>query len=176
LKQNVLPFMVDFAYLEQGIRVRGAWYPVLKMQWVEGFTLNEFVKQYVDQPKYLDLLCQIWLRLARGLRQATLAHCDLQHGNVLLVPGDANKLAVELVADNTLVTTRRKSTVEVVGPQSIIRRRAGRKSRGWVWAAAAVLLLLVLGAGVVGSVLFLGGKGDSTTSEKLVAQKDGSQK
>ena len=43
LQQARLPFTVDFSYLEQGIRVRGQWFPVLKMQWVEGFTLNEFV-------------------------------------------------------------------------------------------------------------------------------------
>src|SRR5262249_49690703 len=30
-----LPFTVDFHYLEQGIRVGGQWYPVVKMRWVE---------------------------------------------------------------------------------------------------------------------------------------------
>src|SRR6204780_4653313 len=35
-----LGFMVEFKYLEQGIRVRGPWYPSLKMQWVEGLPLN----------------------------------------------------------------------------------------------------------------------------------------
>src|SRR5204863_8121339 len=40
----------------------------------------------------------IWLRLARRLREANLAHCDLQHGNVLLVPGRrAESLAVKLI-------------------------------------------------------------------------------
>src|SRR5207244_12354749 len=34
LQQAKLPFTVDFSYLEQGIRVRGQWYPILKMQWV----------------------------------------------------------------------------------------------------------------------------------------------
>src|SRR4051812_34293184 len=35
LGQVKLPFMVDFTYLDQGIRISGKWYPVLKMQWVE---------------------------------------------------------------------------------------------------------------------------------------------
>ena len=43
LKQAKLPFTVDFSYLEKGIRVAGKWYPVLKMQWVEGLTLNQFI-------------------------------------------------------------------------------------------------------------------------------------
>ncbi|OAI41688.1 hypothetical protein AYO40_02525 [Planctomycetaceae bacterium SCGC AG-212-D15] len=98
LKQTPLPFMVDFTYLEQGIRVRGDWYPVLKMQWVEGFTLNQFVKDNVEKPTILDIIGQIWVKLAARLREAKMAHCDLQHGNVLLVPGSkAGSLAVKLV-------------------------------------------------------------------------------
>src|SRR4051812_33378973 len=31
LAQAGLPFTVDFVYLDKGIRVRGQWYPVLKM-------------------------------------------------------------------------------------------------------------------------------------------------
>src|SRR5947208_6900553 len=31
LRAARLPFTVDFHYLEQGVRVRGAWYPALKM-------------------------------------------------------------------------------------------------------------------------------------------------
>src|SRR5262249_43354763 len=94
-----LPFTVDFTYLHQGIRVRGEWYPLLKMRWVEGPTLNEFVRNHLDKPQMLDLLCQLWQRLARRLREANVAHADLQHGNVLLVPGSkAGALAVKLIA------------------------------------------------------------------------------
>src|SRR5262249_14649108 len=93
-----LPFTVDFTYLHQGIRVRSEWYPLLKMRWVEGFTLNEFVRNHLDKPQMLDLLCQLWVRLARRLREANVAHADLQHGNVLLVPGrTAGALAVKLI-------------------------------------------------------------------------------
>ena len=56
LRQARLPFTVDFSYLEQGIRVAGRWYPVLKMQWVEGLTLNQFVAQYLDKPAMLEAL------------------------------------------------------------------------------------------------------------------------
>jgi hypothetical protein len=93
-----LPFMVDFKYLEQGIRVRGQWYPILKMQWVEGFVLNQFVRDNLDKKPILNALGQIWLRMARRLRESYIAHCDLQHGNVLFVPGStAKSLAVKLI-------------------------------------------------------------------------------
>ncbi|HWG43955.1 MAG TPA: WD40 repeat domain-containing serine/threonine-protein kinase [Gemmataceae bacterium] len=98
LQQVRLPFTVDFQYLEQGIRIAGRWYPILKMHWVEGFTLNAFVRDMLDKPAMLDALGQIWLRMGRRLREANLGHCDLQHGNVLLVPGStAQSLAVKLI-------------------------------------------------------------------------------
>jgi formylglycine-generating enzyme required for sulfatase activity len=98
LSRAQLPFIVDFDFQEQGIRVRGQWYPVLKMPWIEGLTLNEFVRQYADRPPMLKNLLLIWVRMAARLRDADIAHADLQHGNVLLVPGStANSLAVKLV-------------------------------------------------------------------------------
>jgi hypothetical protein len=93
-----LPFTVGFTYLESGIRVRGQWFPLLKMEWVEGFTLNEFVRDNADKPKYLHALMQMWAKLTARLRDGDLAHADLQHGNVLLVQGDApNKLGLKLI-------------------------------------------------------------------------------
>ncbi|GIW79284.1 MAG: hypothetical protein KatS3mg105_1091 [Gemmatales bacterium] len=97
LKQVNLPFTVDFVFLDQGIRIKGHWYPVLKMTWVEGFNLNEFVRNCADKPKTLDLLASIWLKVSQRLRSAKIAHADLQHGNVLLVPARNNSLGVRLI-------------------------------------------------------------------------------
>jgi hypothetical protein len=80
-------FVVDFQYLPEGIRVCGNWYPVVKMQWVEGFTLNEFLRHHAGNAAILEQLCQLWLRLGNEMREDRIAHGDLQHGNVLLVPG-----------------------------------------------------------------------------------------
>ncbi|HYT90834.1 MAG TPA: hypothetical protein VEL76_19145, partial [Gemmataceae bacterium] len=87
LNRAALPFTVDFRYLEQGIRIGGQWYPAVKMRWVEGLTLNALLREHVDRPQVLQRLAQMWLPLAQKLRTAGIAHADLQHGNVLLVPG-----------------------------------------------------------------------------------------
>ena len=50
LEEAQLPFTVEFQYLEQGIRVRGEWFPILKMRWVEGLTLNDFVEEHLQRP------------------------------------------------------------------------------------------------------------------------------
>ena len=87
LKQVNLPFMVGIDYLERGIRIRGQWYPILKMDWVEGQTLNQFVGQRIDQPNLLDGLLEMWAKVAKRLRDTDMTHADLQHGNVMLIPG-----------------------------------------------------------------------------------------
>jgi hypothetical protein len=98
LNQVRLPFAVEFKYLKDGIRVAGRWYPVLKMDWIEGFLLNEFVRQHLDRPAMLEALANLWTRLAGRLRRAGMSHGDLQHGNVLLVPGrDEKHLAIKLI-------------------------------------------------------------------------------
>ncbi len=98
LRRVKLPFLVDFEYLDEGIRVRGDWFPVLKMRWVEGFTLNNFVREQLDRPHLLERLAQMWVRLAGQLRRADIAHADLQHGNVLLVAADqAARLRLRLI-------------------------------------------------------------------------------
>ncbi len=98
LRRASLPFTVDFSYLEEGIYVAGQWRPALKMQWVEGLTLNQFVGQALDRPAALEGLLQIWVRMAKHLRTANIAHCDLQHGNVLLVPAaSGNTLRLKLI-------------------------------------------------------------------------------
>ena len=98
LRDRPLPFMVDFQFLEGGIRINGEWVPVVKMSWVEGLRLNQFVADHADDRAVLDRLAELWLRLAVQLSEAEVAHGDLQHGNVLLVPGaKANSLSLKLI-------------------------------------------------------------------------------
>jgi len=98
LRQVKLDFTVDFTYLRDGIRIGRQWYPILKMQWVAGSTLNTFVRDHLGQPSTLEALSQLWVKLAQHLRTAKMAHADLQHGNVLLVPhGDQGALKLKLI-------------------------------------------------------------------------------
>jgi hypothetical protein len=81
-----LRYTVGFQFLDRGIRIHGRWFPVVKMGWVAGSPLNAFVRSAAGKPQWLEMLAQKWLDLARAMREARIAHGDLQHGNVLLVP------------------------------------------------------------------------------------------
>ncbi len=76
---------VHFEYVEHGIRVRGSWYPIIRMGWVEGVSLSKFVDSKVSEPDELDQLAKEWRRnLVPNLRGLGIAHNDLQHGNVMV--------------------------------------------------------------------------------------------
>jgi hypothetical protein len=98
LERHRRRFAVDFRYLAEGIRIKGQWYPILKMRWVEGYTLNEFLREHAGNAALLEQLCGLWLRLAAEMRESQMAHGDLQHGNVLLVPGSkASAMVLRLI-------------------------------------------------------------------------------
>jgi hypothetical protein len=98
LLERKLPFMVDFSFLEEGVRIGDSWYPIVKMRWIEGLTLNAFLHEHADKRDVVERLSSMWLLLAEQMRQANLAHGDLQNGNVLLIPGRKDgSLALRLI-------------------------------------------------------------------------------
>jgi hypothetical protein len=78
------PSLVDFAYLSQGIRVRGHWYPIVRMEWVNGLQLHQYIENHLRQGQILERLAASWRWVIAGLRGAYMAHGDLEHGNILV--------------------------------------------------------------------------------------------
>jgi hypothetical protein len=88
LRRHKLPFMVGFEYLPKGVRVRGQWYPVVKMEWVRGVRLDTFIERNLNQPNALLKLALEWDAVIQALNRAQIAHGDLQHGNIAIADGD----------------------------------------------------------------------------------------
>ena len=86
-----VPYLIPCDYQDEGIYIGSDWYPILKMPWVEGVHLNQFLVERLDHPEVLRNVARAWLSMLRGLRTAGIAHGDLQHGNVLIV-GDRLRL------------------------------------------------------------------------------------
>jgi hypothetical protein len=82
-----LPYMVNFSFLADGIRVGGRLHPLLKMEWVEGAPFLAYVERNLKSPALLLDLAQQWVQMAQTLASAGIAHGDLQHGNVIVVQG-----------------------------------------------------------------------------------------
>jgi serine/threonine protein kinase len=78
--------MASADWSDQGIRVDGSWYPMVRMQWVDGRTLDRYVEHLVKDAdrRSLETLAHTWRDLVRRMQQARFAHGDLQHGNILV--------------------------------------------------------------------------------------------
>ncbi|HEV2327950.1 MAG TPA: hypothetical protein VGY56_04070 [Verrucomicrobiae bacterium] len=91
LAKVALPYTVPFTYMQSGIKVSGNNYPLLKMEWVQGESLGSFVGRSLNYPDTLLSLAKVLLRMMADLKAASIAHGDLQNGNILVV-GDQLKL------------------------------------------------------------------------------------
>ncbi|PZV14319.1 MAG: hypothetical protein DCF20_13040 [Pseudanabaena sp.] len=84
LTQYQIPYLVDFEFLQQGILVQGEWYPILKMDWVEGSEIDRYVGENIDDSQVLLRLDRQLKQLQKDLQQVGIAHGDLQHGNIMV--------------------------------------------------------------------------------------------
>ena len=89
LNRHKTPYFVTFEYQSDGILVHGERYPLVKMEWIEGLALNQFIEKNLSSPETLLALEARWLELLKDLHAVDIAHGDLQHGNVLVV-GDGS--------------------------------------------------------------------------------------
>ena len=87
LRDTLPQSFVEFEYLEKGIRVAGDWYPVVKMEWVDGSPLDKFVRDNLGDPTVVRNTAARWRGAVNEIRGLDIAHNDLQHGNVM-VRGD----------------------------------------------------------------------------------------
>lgn len=150
LGQVSLPYTVEFQFLTRGIRLRGQWFPILKMDWLEGERLDVYVARNLNDPTALLQLTRRFIELAFALRQAGIAHGDLQHGNLLVVN---NKLRL-LDYDGMFVPSLRgRASNEVGQPNYQHPIRAARDygphlDNFSVWVIALSLLGLALEPGL----------------------------
>ncbi|HEV8563007.1 MAG TPA: hypothetical protein VGR06_42370 [Actinophytocola sp.] len=81
-------------WVNDAIRVNGSSWPVVRMQWVEGHTLNKYVEDLIQQKdiRSLSTLAAAWRELVTRLQRAEFAHGDLQHGNILVDSGSEIRL------------------------------------------------------------------------------------
>lgn len=79
-----LPYTVSFEYQRKGIIVRGEWFPLLKMEWVDGVTLERYVAKHIGDSSALRALRDRFKEMCLHISAAGIAHGDLQHGNIIV--------------------------------------------------------------------------------------------
>lgn len=76
--------LVPIHYLPNGILVRGNWYPVTYMKWIDGETLDAYIVKNLRSRGLIQQCAQEFLRVVAELENLGIAHGDLSHRNILL--------------------------------------------------------------------------------------------
>lgn len=84
LKNAKLNYLLDYIYIESGITINGKSYPTTRMRWIDGITIKDYICQNRNSKDLLIALADNFLKMAQALHAQSLAHGDLQHGNILV--------------------------------------------------------------------------------------------
>lgn len=84
LEQIDSRYFIKFEYIKQGVKARGAWYPIVKMEWVEGDTLDVYILENLQYAGRVANVKKDFKELLQLLAKYGIAHQDLQHGNIMV--------------------------------------------------------------------------------------------
>jgi len=87
LSAAALDFTVPFHFLEKGMRIRGSWYPIIKMEWLQGRLLGDYINENSNSPAILESIAKQIVTIHSSLKKNKIAHGDLQHGNAIVRNG-----------------------------------------------------------------------------------------
>ena len=85
LKRKRIPYFVKFEYIDQGIQVKGSWYPILKMEWLNGVTLGEYIEKNRRSTKVMENLVTKFQAMVESLKKRGISHGDLHDQNIMVV-------------------------------------------------------------------------------------------
>jgi serine/threonine protein kinase len=66
--------------------MHGRWLPIVKMEWVDGISLDAFVRKHIWHREQIANLSANFKQMCIDLKKAGIAHGDLQHGNIMITP------------------------------------------------------------------------------------------
>ena len=90
------PYLSPIRYYDKELFVESGEYPVLLMDWVDGMTLDKYIRKVINNKKSLIQLAANFRKLAIWLLAQPFAHGDLKPDNIL-VKNDGSLVLVDYV-------------------------------------------------------------------------------
>lgn len=75
---------INIQFLDNEIMVDGKYYPVLKMDWVDGKLLNKYIDTNIYDKNKLCKLQSQFVNISRNLEKNKIAHGDIQESNIII--------------------------------------------------------------------------------------------
>jgi len=144
LSEKKLPYFADFIYDEKGILVNGNLLDTIRMEWLEGKLLKEYLEENLGNKNKLTKLANDFLEMCKTLRENKISHGDLQEGNIL-IDRDGN---IKLVDYDSICIPEIEGQKELVtglkGYQHPSRFKAGKASLKADYFSELVIYLSIL--------------------------------
>jgi hypothetical protein len=97
LKTLTASWITSIELLEDEINVGNKFYPVIKMDWVDGQTLNKFISQIIDNYSALVDLQREVVRVSKSLEKLNVGHGDIQCGNIIIAKNTSGENIIKLI-------------------------------------------------------------------------------
>ncbi len=88
LHRKRIKCVVKFDYIDKGIQAKEKWYPILKMEWLEGETLSEYIEKNRHNRKTMVEMATKFKALVEELHNRGISHGDLHDQNIMVVDGE----------------------------------------------------------------------------------------
>lgn len=90
-------WVTDIELLENEINVIGKSFPIIKMEWIDGQLINNYVSQNLNNNTRLTELQEEIIKVSQSLERHQIGHGDIQCGNVIVAKGIAGKPLIKLI-------------------------------------------------------------------------------
>lgn len=91
------PWLTQVNYLPEEISVNGNAYPVVKMPWIDGVLLNDFITINLQDNAVLSEIQEIIIQTSQSLEVNFVGHGDIQCGNMLVAKTSGHKVRLKLI-------------------------------------------------------------------------------
>lgn len=84
LERSSLSYFSEFRYIDNGIIIDGKACPTTRMKWIDGNDLKTYIMEHRDDRACLIRLATDFFSMTNELHKRSIAHGDLQHGNIIV--------------------------------------------------------------------------------------------
>lgn len=129
LTSKKLPYFAEFIYDEKGILINGELVDTIRMEWLDGMLLKDYIETNLRNPSSLVSLADKFLKMCRELQGSQISHGDLQEGNIL-INGNGN---IKLVDYDSICVP------EIEGQQELVTGLKGYQHPSrFIWGKASL--------------------------------------